>query len=239
MAVIENAYDKKPSKVKEAAKGHIQRKLRKKGIKATAKTMKGAVKLALKPIKWIINIIMSLFGGIIMPVICVMIITVLIVNQFGKIFDVEQYEQECPELVKLFLEERYEEFEAKIKQYVNDEEFISFVCDSEFDNGYTKLVYGGTPAYTQAELKGNYKGVQEQKADWVSYKKNKYYAKSVLETIEGYIDKGVSVDKIKINDEYLKGYKEASGYGSNDSMPFKKWINNSYYVIPFYYHLIS
>lgn len=238
MAVIDNAYDNEPSKSKELAKHETRRQVGRKLRKKGKNTSKKAVKMVLKPVKWIFGIFTTFFGGILTPIICLTIITVLIVNLFGNLFDIEQYEQECPELVKMFLQDNFEEFEAKVKEYVNTEEFITFVCDSEFDNGYTKLVYGGKSAYTQGELKGNYNGVQGESATWVSYNKskNKYLAKCVLETIEDYINQGVDVSKIKINDEYLKGYNEASGYGAKDTLPFTKWINNSYYVIPFYYH---
>lgn len=210
-------------------------------------------------------------------------VTVLIVNLFGAVFSVNQYKQENPELVRLFLQENYEKFEARVNEYVHSPEFISFVCESEFDNGYTKLVYGGTPAYTQAELQGNFVGVQGQKASWVKaydkdgneitnrdelrkeikdkdgekkkkYEDVTYKGTSVLETIQKYIDSGVALDNIKINDEYLKGYGEASGYLKKNkdkdkdkdnldfnedlkgTLNFETWINNSYFGIPYYYH---
>lgn len=230
MAVVSDAYDKEPSKVNDAAKRQAKKQLKKHGKKVA--------KAGFKIVKWSASVFGSVFGGIITPIICIMLITVLIVNMFGQLFNVEQYSQECPELVKYFLESNYEEFEAKVNSYVHDPEFLSFVCNSEFDNGYTKLVYGGTPAYTQAELKGNYKGIQGQSASWVSYdkEKDKYYAESVLNKIQDYIDQGVDIENIKINDGYLKGYGEASGYGNKETLSFSKWINSSYYAIPFYYH---
>lgn len=235
MAVVTDAYDKEPSKTKEATKNVIKQHLRKKYGRKAAKT---GAKAVFKMIKLPFIIFCSLFGGILVPVICVTMITVMIVNIFGQVFNAEQYAQENPELVKYFLQNNYDEFETKVNSYVHDPEFISFVCNSEFDNGYTKLVYGGTSAYTQEELKGNYNGVQGQKANWVTYdkSKNKYYAQSVLNKIQDYIDSGVDVNNIKINDNYLKGYKEASGYGKKESLSFTQWINNSYYTIPFYYH---
>lgn len=235
MAVVTDAYDKEPSKTKEATKNVIKQHLRKKYGRKAAKT---GAKAVFKMIKLPFIIFCSLFGGILVPVICVTMITVMIVNIFGQVFNAEQYAQENPELVKYFLQNNYDEFETKVNSYVHDPEFISFVCNSEFDNGYTKLVYGGTSAYTQEELKGNYNGVQGQKANWVTYdkSKNKYYAQSVLNKIQDYIDSGVDVNNIKINDNYLKGYKEASGYGKKESLSFTQWINNSYYAIPFYYH---
>lgn len=235
MAVVTDAYDKEPSTTKEATKNIVKQHLRKKyGRKAASTGAKAVFKL----IKLPFIIFCSLFGGILVPVICVTMITVMIVNIFGQVFNAEQYAQENPELVKYFLQNNYDEFETKVNSYVHDPEFISFVCNSEFDNGYTKLVYGGTSAYTQEELKGNYSGVQGQKANWVTYDKseNKYYAQSVLNKIQDYIDSGVDVNNIKINDNYLKGYKEASGYGKKESLSFTQWINNSYYTIPFYYH---
>ena len=235
MAVVTDAYDKEPSTTKEATKNIVKQHLRKKyGRKAATTGAKAVFKL----IKLPFIIFCSLFGGILVPVICVTMITVMIVNIFGQVFNAEQYAQENPELVKYFLQNNYDEFETKVNSYVHDPEFISFVCNSEFDNGYTKLVYGGTSAYTQEELKGNYNGVQGQKANWVTYdkSKNKYYAQSVLNKIQDYIDSGVDVNNIKINDNYLKGYKEASGYGKKESLSFTQWINNSYYTIPFYYH---
>lgn len=235
MAVVTDAYDKEPSKTKEATKNVVKQHLRKKYGRKAAKT---GAKAVFKMIKLPLIIVSSLFGGILIPVICVTMITVMIVNMFGQVFNAEQYAQENPELVKYFLQNNYDEFETKVNSYVHDPEFISFVCNSEFDNGYTKLVYGGTSAYTQEELKGNYNGVQGQKANWVTYdkSKNKYYAQSVLNKIQDYIDSGVDVNNIKINDNYLKGYKEASGYGKKESLSFTQWINNSYYTIPFYYH---
>lgn len=235
MAVVTDAYDKEPSTTKEATKNIVKQHLRKKyGRKAATTGAKAVFKL----IKLPFIIFCSLFGGILVPVICVTMITVMIVNIFGQVFNAEQYAQENPELVKYFLQNNYDEFETKVNSYVHAPEFISFVCNSEFDNGYTKLVYGGTSAYTQEELKGNYNGVQGQKANWVTYdkSKNKYYAQSVLNKIQDYIDSGVDVNNIKINDNYLKGYKEASGYGKKESLSFTQWINNSYYTIPFYYH---
>lgn len=235
MAVVTDAYDKEPSTAKEATKNVVKQHLRKKyGRKAASTGAKAVFKL----IKLPFIIFCSLFGGILVPVICVTMITVMIVNIFGQVFNAEQYAQENPELVKYFLQNNYDEFETKVNSYVHDPEFISFVCNSEFDNGYTKLVYGGTSAYTQEELRGNYNGVQGQKANWVTYdkSKNKYYAQSVLNKIQDYIDSGVDVNNIKINDNYLKGYKEASGYGKKESLSFTQWLNNSYYAIPFYYH---
>lgn len=176
-------------------------------------------------------------------------IPVLVVNAIGQMLNVEDYEQECPELVRVFIQDNYEEFEKKVRSLCDDPAFLNFVANSEFDNAYTKMVYGGTNAYTQEELKGNYVGVGEQKASWVTKDGKKYKAKSVLETIQGYIDKGISENNIEINDEYLAGYENSSGveYGKLDandkdskitakSMTFDKWINNSYYNIPYFYH---
>lgn len=227
MAVVNDTDNNGSPKIAKIAKAYANRKVAKFGFKISAKV-----------IKIIVSVFTTLLGTIFVPIICVMLITVMVVNLFGQVYNVEQYKQECPELVNYFLQDNFDKFEEKVSSYVHDPEFVSFVCDSEFDNGYTKLVYGGTSAYTQEELEGNYKGVQGQKAKWVTYdkNKNKYYAKSVLNTIQDYIDKGVNVNNIKINDEYLKGYGNASGYGKRDSMDFTKWINNSYYTIPFYYH---
>lgn len=235
MSTVTDAYDNEPSRSKEAAKNVAKNQIARKYGRKAAKT---GIKLSFKIIKLPLTIFSGVFGSILVPIICITMITVMIVNMFGQVFNVEQYSQENPELVKYFLQSNYEEFETKVNSYVHDPEFISFVCNSEFDNGYTKLVYGGTSAYTQSELKGNYTGVQGQKANWVSYDKNKdkYYAKSVLSKIQDYIDSGVDVSNIKINDNYLKGYGEASGYGKKESLAFTQWINNSYYTIPFYYH---
>lgn len=180
-------------------------------------------------------------------IVSVALIPILVVNAIGQMFDVEMYEQECPELVRVFLKDHYEEFEQKVRSLCNEPEFMNFVANSEFDNAYTKLVYGGTSAYTQEELKGNYRGVGEQKAGWVTKKGDTYEAKSVLETIQEYMDKGVSANNISISDEYLNGYGKSSGVkyehlDGNDSrvvakaMNYETWINNSYYNIPYYYH---
>lgn len=200
---------------------------------------------ARKTAKKIILIVTPIFFTLISTV----MIPILVVAAIGQMLNVEDYEQECPELVRVFIQDNYEEFEKKVRSLCDDPAFMNFVANSEFDNAYTKMVYGGTNAYTQEELKGNYVGVGDQKASWVTKDGKKYKAKSVLETIQDYIDKGVSEKKININDNYLAGYENSSGveYGKIDnedkdskiaakSMTFDKWINNSYYNIPYFYH---
>lgn len=191
--------------------------------------------------------IMLFLAPVFFTVVSAALIPILIVNAIGQMFDVEMYEQECPELVRVFLKDHYDEFEQQVRRLCNEPEFMNFVANSEFDNAYTKLVYGGTSAYTQDELKGSYRGVGEQKAGWITKDGDRYQAKSVLETIQEYIDSGVSKNKISISDEYLNGYEKSSGVtyerldGKNSkvvakSMDFDTWINNSYYNIPYYYH---
>jgi hypothetical protein len=290
MAVVEDAYDKEPSRVGNEVKNRAKQEVKKRAKKAAKdkvkqmaqkKTIQTSVKAVISAVKWICTVLAGVIAELIVPIICLAMVTILIVNLFGAVFSVNQYKQENPELVRLFLQENYEKFEARVNEYVHSPEFISFVCESEFDNGYTKLVYGGTPAYTQAELQGNFIGVQGQKASWVKaydkdgneitnredvrkeikdsdggkkkkYEDVTYKGTSVLETVQKYIDSGVPLDKIKINDEYLKGYGKASGYLKKNrdedkdnvdinedlkgTLNFETWINNSYFVIPYYYH---
>jgi len=228
MSDINNSNDKQPSFLTNLAKGQAKKQLKKNGLKAGKALIKMLMPICIS--------ISSAIGGVIVPVICIMMIPILAITAFYNAFNIKQYEQECPELVRIYLQDNFAAFEKKVNEYCHNDAFISFVCDSEFDNGYTKLVYGGTSAYMKNELSGNYNGVQGQAATWVTKNGDDYTAKSVLETVQEYIDAGVDVSKIKINDEYLKGYGEASGYGDKTSLSFDKWINYSYYTIPFYYH---
>lgn len=180
-------------------------------------------------------LIFSIGPVLIIFVVLMLLPSILIETVVSQIDDLSIYERECPELVHTYLMDNYEEFERKVKSYCNDPNFLNFIAGMEFDNAYSKLVYGGTDTYSQKELKGNAKGVQDQNASWVSEDNGQYKAKSVLETIEEYKKKGVSDENININDEYLLGYGESAGLKDN-TVPFNEWIKASYYNIPFYYH---
>jgi cell wall-associated NlpC family hydrolase len=205
--------------------GILRRKLRKKVIKLTIKIAE-VITSAITPL---IAMLLPCLVWLLLPILIISLICTSIGN-------IEMYEQECPELVRAFLSENYDEFEAKVKSLCNDEEFLSYVATMEFDNAYTKLVYGGTDAYTQEELKGNCEGVQGQSADWVTKTKDDgYSAKSVLEVIDEYKAKGLSDSQITIKDEYLEGYGAYENM-EDDVLTFDKWIKPSYYYIPYYYH---
>ena len=294
-----------------------------------------AVKGLLKVIKKIVTAVAS--TGVAFIVIIIVICSMLSALVIGTAIDMTSdtnVEQEAPELTKAYLNTYKDEFAEKIYELIQDERFNSYILNGEFDNAYTKLIYGGTNAYSQKELKG-YAKADEADASWVKYtedgkeintkitglnklivdinnntnkkmkkilkeeihkdnnsygvdsytiediydiydtrgknKRNKAlniaeddlnrankklkklcddgkYAKAtpLLQRLQQYKDKGLSDDKILINDDYLRGYGKASGYSVDDNgeatdtgetMAFNKWINNSYYVIPYYYHV--
>lgn len=180
-------------------------------------------------------LIFSAGPALVIFIILMLLPSILVQTVLSCIDDLSIYEKECPELVHTYLMDNYEEFERRIKSYCNDPDFLNFVAGMEFDNAYSKLVYGGTDTYTQEELKGNAKGVQGQTASWVDENKGKYKAKSVLETIEEYRELGISDENIKINDEYLLGFGESAGL-DEETVSFPEWIKSSYYNVPFYYH---
>lgn len=179
---------------------------------------------------------LGFLGTLLLPVLLYVILPTILVMAAGSyVSNIEFYDQECPELVKAFLEEKYDEFEAEIRSLCDDEDFEAFVQSSEFDIGYTKMVYGGTSTYTDEELRGNYKGVQELKSNFVTLNEDgTYSAKSIIADIEEYQKAGVSTNDIYINDEYLTGYS-SSNIEDGEAVKFDKWIKSSYYNIPMYY----
>ena len=154
--------------------------------------------------------------------------------------DLSIYEQECPELVRTYLNKNYEEFETKVNSLCDNSDFLQYIAGLEFDNAYTKLVYGGTGTYTRDELKGNYEGTQGKSATWVTKNGTSYSAQSVLEKIDEYKKAGLSDSNITIRDEYLLGYGESSGITEKEgTLSYSDWIKSSFYNIPFYYHWAS
>lgn len=146
-----------------------------------------------------------------------------------------------PGISRAFLMENYEEFESKIRTLCNDSSFMSYVADSQFDSAYTKMVYGGTSSYTEDELIGNYKGTQGEKSTFITKNSNgAYTANSMLDNVTYYQNKGVSLDKIYVNDEYISGYSSSGIMKSKEKQPdnFKTWLKASYYNTAFYFCIL-
>lgn len=166
------------------------------------------------------------------------LIPMMVMDAIKDMLDIDVFEQECPELVRAFLMENYEEFESKIRTLCNDSSFMSYVADSQFDSAYTKMVYGGTSSYTEDELIGNYKGTQGEKSTFITKNSNgAYTANSMLDNVTYYQNKGVSLDKIYVNDEYISGYSSSGIMKSKEKQPdnFKTWLKASYYNTAFYF----
>ena len=209
------------SLVSSAVKG-VSSKLAKKGIG-----------LVLKASIWIASVI----GPFVIPVIAIILLPCLVIEYiYNAVDDLTYYEQECPELVKAFIGSNYEAFESEIRNLCNDPDFVAYVESTQFDTAYTKMVFGGTNTYTEAELEGGYKGIQDLSNTFITNKDGKYEAKSIIADIAQYQKDGVSLDNIYINDEYVKGYQSSNLAVSKDSAtPFKQWLKASYYTVPYYY----
>lgn len=200
-------------------------------------------RLALKFFKKISGVVFSSMFSLIsflttllLPVILYVFLPVLSVTAVGfYIANIEIYDQECPELVRAFLMERYDDFEAEIRRLCDDEDFEAFVQSTEFDIGYTKMVFGGTSTYTEQELKGNIVGVQDLKSNFVTENKDgTYTANSIIADIQKYQEEGVPTSKIFINDEYLAGYR-SSYIEKGEAIKFNDWIKSSYFNVPMFY----
>ena len=178
---------------------------------------------------------------LIVTIIAIALIPTLVITYIGEVLgDLSIYEQECPELVRAYLNKNYEEFETKVNSLCDNSDFLQYIAGLEFDNAYTKLVYGGTGTYTQDELKGNYEGTQGKSATWVTKNGTSYSAQSVLEKIDEYKKAGLSDSDITIRDEYLLGYGESSSITEKEgTLSYSDWIKSSFYNIPFYYHWAS
>lgn len=178
---------------------------------------------------------------LIVTIIAIALIPTLVITYIGEVLgDLSIYEQECPELVRTYLNKNYEEFETKVNSLCDNSDFLQYIAGLEFDNAYTKLVYGGTGTYTRDELKGNYEGTQGKSATWVTKNGTSYSAQSVLEKIDEYKKAGLSDSNITIRDEYLLGYGESSGITEKEgTLSYSDWIKSSFYNIPFYYHWAS
>ncbi|WP_370845735.1 hypothetical protein [Eubacterium sp.] len=107
MAVVNDTDNNGSPKIAKIAKAYANRKVAKFGFKISAKV-----------IKIIVSVFTTLLGTIFVPIICVMLITVMVVNLFGQVYNVEQYKQECPELVNYFLQDNFDKFEEKVSSYV-------------------------------------------------------------------------------------------------------------------------
>lgn len=194
-----------------------------------------------RKLKKIIKTLMISSTPLIVTIIAIALIPTLVITYIGEVLgDLSIYEQECPELVRTYLNKNYEEFETKVNSLCDNSDFLQYIAGLEFDNAYTKLVYGGTGTYTRDELKGNYEGTQGKSATWVTKNGTSYSAQSVLEKIDEYKKAGLSDSNITIRDEYLLGYGESSGITEKEgTLSYSDWIKSSFYNIPFYYHWAS
>lgn len=194
-----------------------------------------------RKLKKIIKTLMISSTPLIVTIIAIALIPTLVITYIGEVLgDLSIYEQECPELVRAYLNKNYEKFETKVNSLCDNSDFLQYIAGLEFDNAYTKLVYGGTGTYTQDELKGNYEGTQGKSATWVTKNGTSYSAQSVLEKIDEYKKSGLSDSDITIRDEYLLGYGESSGITEKEgTLSYSDWIKSSFYNIPFYYHWAS
>ena len=235
---IENDIkDNVKNKAKQQGKKYAKKagkKTKKVAEKATEKTIKLAKKISTFILKLLAKIL-AIVGPYLLIACVFAIIPTLIIMFVASLFSIDVYNQECPELVRAFLSENYDEFEGKIRSLCNDKDFMAYIANIQFDSAYSKMVYGGTNSYTQAELKGNYNGVQGENSSFVSKKGNKYTATSVMSNITWYQKNGVSLDKIYVNDEYINGYSSSGINPKDGAVDFKKWLKASYYNTAFYY----
>ena len=325
----------------------------KKGLKLSiGGTIKGAsfvarvgIKTAIKIIRKVITYFFSALAASFVVVILVCaLLSGLIIETAMQMNTETNTKQEAPELTKAYLNTNKDKFKDKIHALVKTKQFNDYIVKGEFDNSYTKLIYGGTPAYSHKELKG-YAKANEEDASFIKFSKdaqndNKTFTSleklindvstksvkemkkilskknaaslypmtyadasdtkdnslgeevisetldclkekenprnealnyleqmrssaiydinmliddenyatctSLLEKLDWYKNKyNLKDNQIQINDDYLRGYNKASGYKeatSNEAeasatLPFNKWINQSYYVIPYYYHV--
>lgn len=236
-----NEFEKNNSKlgnlIKSAGKKAAQ-KIEKKAIKAL-------IKIGMKIGSWI----GSLFGQLFMyllPVLMYILIPLIIVSMVVSWWNsIEVYYQENPELVRIFLQNNYEQFENEVRKLLDEEDFTNYMVGAQFDNAYAKMIFGGTECYTQDELQGNYIGSQGITSDFVTKSTGEdslvdlYEMTPVLSDIMKYIDAGVSVDNIYINDAYLQGHSflgiDTSIKNKKSAQTFNEWVVDSFYCAPMYY----
>lgn len=137
--------------------------------KGATKAASLAARISLKIIRRVITALCSSFvATIIVAILILSCLTGLIMGTAIKMTSETNMKQESPELTKAYLNLNKDEFKQKIYELVNDKDFNSYVLAGEFDNAYTKLVYGGTPAYTQKELKG-YAKAEENDTKFIKF----------------------------------------------------------------------
>ena len=198
-------------------------------IVADKKLGKYKRKIIVKIAKWIVagctaiaGICAPIFAFIYLP----LIIVLAVVSMFSNL---QVYKQECPELVRVFLSENYNEFEEKVKYYSEQPYVKEQIAGLAFDNAYYNLVLGGYVNADTSQIINN---------DLVTYneKKDSYTVKTVMDSIEQLRkDKGNDVlSKITIKDDYLSGLSSSSLPGE-ENVEFEKWYPSFFYNVPAYF----
>ena len=138
-----------------------------KGASFVART---TVRLALSIIRKVVTAVScSMVATIIIFILVISCLTWAIVDSAYKMTGETNALHESPELTRAYLNMNQDKFKNKIHELIQDPKFNSFIVNGEFDNAYTKLVYGGDSAFTQEELKGYARS--DEDISWIKFSK--------------------------------------------------------------------